>query len=776
SIQDPRERPMERAAAADKAHEPFQHERSDFLSFLAMWKFFDEALRHKKSNRKLQDLVREHFLSHRRLREWREVHGQLAALAGEMGMHPNETPAEYAPIHRALLAGLLGNIGVKTEDGEYAGARGIRFAVFPGSALRKAQPKWVMAAELVETARLYARCVARMEPEWIEPLARSLVQRHYTDPHWVKDRAMVMAYERVTLYGLTIVARRPVHYGAINPQEAREIFIRQALAACEYETRVPFLEHNRRLIREVQALEHKARRRDVLVDEATIFAFYDAIVPADIVNGAGFEKWRRGAEEKNPRLLFLTRDYLMRHAASDVTEAQFPECVRVDSADLKLRYRFEPGHPLDGVTVTVPLHMLNKLESARFDWLVPGMVREKVAHAFKSLPKQLRRRFVPVADHVTPFLEAQDRAPQREMTSFSDAVGRYVQRAVGNPVDTALIGRIDYPAHLLMNYRVIDDAGQELATGRDLAALKARLGEAAQLTFSSAPTGIERDGIRAWDFGDLPREIAFTRGGRRLVGYPALVDEEASVAIRLFDVPQAAEVAMRAGVIRLLQLSLKEQVKQLERSLRVLDPAMLQMRAVASVDAMKADVMAAIVDRAFVGEDPLPRTEREFEAQRARARTRLPAVTEAAGRLFTDIATEHQNVAQRLASVRGPLARPAADIKTQLARLVYSGFFSKTPWVQLAHLPRYMKAMQARLDKYGRDPERDAKHVASLAELWKRYEERLAQQRRAGAIDPRLEAFRWHLEELRVSLYAQELKTPYPVSYKRLDKIWNAIR
>ena len=776
SIQDPRERPMDKAAVADKAHEPFLDERSDFLAFLAMWKFFDEALRHRKSNRKLQDLVHQHFLSHRRMREWRDIHGQLAALAGEMGMHPNETPAEYAPIHRALLAGLLGNIGFKTEDGEYAGARGIRFAIFPGSALRKAQPKWVMAAELVETARLYARCVARIEPEWIEPLARRLVQRHYTDPHWVKERAMVVAYERVTLYGLTIVARRPVHYGPIDPHAAREIFIRQALAAGDYETRAPFLEHNRRLIREVQALEHKARRRDVLVDEQAIFAFYDAIIPASIVNGAGFEKWRREQEQENPRLLFLTRDYLMRHAASDITEAQFPEAMRVDSVDLGLRYRFEPGHPLDGVTLTVPLHMLNKLEPAQFESLVPGMVREKVAHAFKSLPKQIRRQLVPVAEHVTPFLEEHDRSAGPGRASFSELLGRYVQRVVGHPVDAGWIERVDYPPHLRMNYRVIDDAGQELAGGRDLAVLKARLGEAAQLTFSTAQTGIEREGIRTWDFGDLPREITFTRDGRKLIGHPALVDEGESVSIRLFDVPQAAEEAMREGVTRLLRLSLKEQVKQLERSLRALDPAVLQLRGMAGADAIKADVMAAIVDRAFIGEDAVPRTEREFEAQRARARTRLPAVTEAAGRLLADIAAEYQNVTQRLAGARGPLARPAADLRAQVSRLVYAGFFSRTPWPQLAHLPRYLKAMQLRLDKYGRDAERDAKHAASIAELWKRYEERLDRQRRAGTVDARLEEFRWHLEELRVSLYAQELKTPYPVSYKRLEKIWNAMR
>lgn len=777
TIQDPRERPLEKVDAADRAHEPFRDERSDFLGYLELWKFFDDAIRHRKSNRKLQALVHERFLSHRRLREWRDVHTQLGALAGEMGLHPNEKPAEYAQVHRALLAGLLGNIGFRNEEGEYLGARGIRFALFPGSGLRKSQPKWVMAAELVETARLYARTVARIEPEWIEPLARHLVQRHYHDPHWERERAMVVAFERVTLYGLTIVARRRVHYGPVNPAEAREIFIRQALVAGEYETRATFFEHNRRLVREVQALEHKARRRDVLVNEEAIFAFYDERIPEGIVNGAGFEKWRREAERENPQLLHLTRDYLMRHTASDISEAQFPETMRVGEVDLKLRYRFEPGHPLDGVTVTVPLHLLNKLDAAPFGWLVPGMVREKAGYALRALPKQIRRHLLPVPEHVTAFLEEQDRLGVAAPVSFAAAVARYVQRAVGKPVVHELVEDIHYPPHLRMNFRVVDDAGRELAAGRDLAALQAQLGEAAQLTFGTkVEAGIERENIRTWDFGDLPAEIAFTRGGRPLKGHPALVDEGDSVSIRLFDVQDAAGRAMRGGVVRLIRLALKEQMKQLERNLRALDPAFLQLRAVASVEQLKEDVIAAIADRAFIGDDAVPRTQREYEAQLSRARTRLPAVTEAALRLYAGIAAEYQRVTQRLAKSDGALARPATDIRAQLGRLVCKDFFRSTPWQRLSHLPRYLKAMQVRLDKHARDPERDAKHASSIAELWQRYEERLARQRKAGAVDPRLEEFRWHLEELRVSLYAQELKTPYPVSYKRLDKFWNAMR
>ncbi len=776
TVQDPRERPFERAEAADRAHQQFQDERSDFLAYLKLWQFFEEALKHKKSNHKLAATLHEKFLSHRRMREWRDLHGQFAAHTGEMGMHANETPATYEQIHRALLAGLLGNIGFKNEEGEYLGARGIKFTIFPGSVLRKAQPKWVMAAELAETTRLYARCVAKIDPEWIEPVAKALVNRHYFDPHWEKERAMVVAFERVTLYGLTIVSKRRVHYGPINPGEAREIFIRRALAAGEYAARAPFFDHNQRLVKEVQELEHKARRRDVLVDEQAIFGFYDALIPPAIYNGAAFEKWRHEAEAQNPKLLYLTRDYLMRHAASDITEAQFPETLAAAGTEFGLKYRFDPGHALDGVTVNVPLALLNKLEAACFDWLVPGLIREKITFAFKALPKTIRRNLVPVPEHVTGFLSecVRGEAGGGRREPLAVELARYVQRAVGAPVAAEVLEAIDYPAHLRMNFRVIDDAGRELAGGRDLAVLKDQLGQAAQLTFGKAEPGIERDGIRTWDFGDLPQEISFTRGGRKLTGYPALVDAGDSVAIRLFDVRQPAQAALRAGVTRLMRLLLKEQMKQLEKSLRGFEPAALQLRNVANADDLREDLVAAITDRAFIGEDELPRTQQDFEAQLKRARTRLPAVSEAACRLCVAIAGEYHRVSLKLGG--GALARVSADIRAQLSRLICKGFISATPWEQLSQLPRYLKAMQLRLEKFPGDPARDAKHAASIAELWQRYEERLEKQKRAGAVDSRLEAFRWLLEELRVSLYAQELKTPFPVSYKRLDKIWNAMR
>ncbi len=781
-VGDPRERPFERAEAADKAHERFHDEQSDFLALLKLWDHFEDTVEHRKSNRKLAQELHREFLSQRRLREWRDVHRQLTALAGEMGLRVNQQPATREQLHRALIAGLLGNIGCKGEEaGEYLGARGIRFAIFPGSGLRRKQPKWVVAAELVETTRLYARCAARIEPEWVEAAAGDLVKKHHFDPHWEKERARVSAYERVTLYGLTLVPRRPVHYGPINPKEAREVFIRGALVAGEFDTRAPFLAHNRGLLKEIEALEHKARRRDVLVNEEAIYAFYDGVVPEGIVDGAGFEKWRAEAERVNPRLLYLTREYLMRHTAAGVTEAQFPDRIEAGGAGLKLAYRFEPGHPLDGVTVTAPLHLLNQLDAGQFEWLVPGLIREKIAQLFKALPKHLRRQLVPVPQHVTAFLEEQDsgsgiRDAGKGPPRLAASLARYVEQVAGEPVSSDVWDGAELPAHLGMNFRVVDEAGRELAAGRDLVALKAQLGQAAQLTFADAGTGIEKSGIRAWDFGELPAQIAFTRSGRQLTGYPALVDEGESVAVRLFDMRAAADAAMRGGVRRLMRLALKEQLKQLDRSLPGLTQAALILREVAPAEDWKEDLVTAIADRAFIGEDELPRGANAFEALKQRARTRLPAVREAACRLLGSIAEEYQRAQLKLAAAVKSIPQPAADVRAQLARLVFKGFLSATPWDRLHDLPRYLKAMQSRLDRYAADPERDQRHAGNIAELWRRYEERAAKLARAGTTDARLEDFRWRVEELRVSLYAQELKTPYPVSYKRLDKLWSQLR
>ncbi|MEK9825353.1 MAG: ATP-dependent RNA helicase HrpA, partial [Methylotenera sp.] len=528
SIQDPRERPMDKREAADNAHAKFAGEGSDFMSYLKLWDFFEHALKNKKSNKDLLNQCHSNFLSFLRLKEWRELHAQLLDIVSEMELKLNEKEANYEQIHKALLSGLLGNIGFKDGESEsYAGARGIRFHIAPGSALKKTRPKWVMAAELVDTSKLYARCVAKIEPDWIEPLARGLTESHYSDPRWDRKMGMVNAWERVSLYGLTIIPKRRVHYGPINSAEAREIFIREALANGDFDTRAAFFVANERLIAEVEELEHKARRQDVLIDEHQLFAFYDARVPADIYNAASFEKWRTEVEKLNPRLLYLTREDLMRHGADAITAVQFPEKMLLDGVEISLKYRFEPGHVLDGVTATIPLALLNQLNPVQTEWLVPGMLREKLTYLIKALPKTFRRVCVPVPEFVTGFLEYVEQNPlpsfprRRESSQGGYVDSELDSRLRGNDTDRALplletlaayiqhkttlkISKDDWnlndiPAHHLMNFSVIDDAGRELAMGRDWHALKKQLGSAAQLTFRNASPDIEKSGLKQWD-------------------------------------------------------------------------------------------------------------------------------------------------------------------------------------------------------------------------------------------------------------------------------------
>lgn len=779
SLQDPRDRPFEQQAAADEAHRHFQDERSDFLAYLKLWDFFDELLKHKKSTRKLITHCRENFLSYRRLREWREIHGQLHVLLTEFGFKPNEIPAGYDEIHRALLAGLLGNIGFKSEkEGEYLGARGIKFAIFPGSVLRKGKTKWVVAAELVETSKLYARCAAKIDPAWLERIAGSLCKRHYFDPHWEKKRAQVVAFEQVTLYGLIIVPKRPVHYGAIHPPEAREIFIRSALVAGEYITQASFFHHNQALIQEIEELEHKTRRQDVLVDEQEIYAFFDAIIPQQVTNGAGFERWRKQAEQQDAQLLYLKRELLMRHQADHVTEVQFPECMTApEGSVLPLAYRFEPGHILDGVTVSVSLPLLNRLDGKQLDYLVPGLIREKITWHLKALPKNIRRILVPLPESVTKFLQRQSIA--LHVLTLQEALAKFVLTETTLTVPPGVWQISDIPTHLLMNIRVIDDAGQELAMSRDLKELQKRLGEAAQMTFvkrndESEKISIEREQITQWDFGDLPDEIFFMRNGQQLTGYPALIDRADSVAIRLLDTREAAETAMRSGIRRLLCLALKDQLKQLEKGLPGLREISMQLTTRINPGDLKQDMLTTIIDRALLGDDPLPRTESAFIAQQQRAKSRFPEISITLAGLLQQIGREYQTLLQKFTRIR--IDKVKNELNVQLENLIYPGFVSNTPWSNILHIPRYLKGMGLRIDKLSANPARDEHNSREVNALWQQYVQHLEKYQEIERADKNLSEFRWQIEELRISLFAQELKTPYPVSVKRLQKLWECVR
>ncbi|HET7546950.1 MAG TPA: ATP-dependent RNA helicase HrpA, partial [Usitatibacter sp.] len=774
SIQDPRDRPQALREQSDRAHEEFRDESSDFLQLLNLWKFFETELEHKKSNRKLQEACREHFLSYVRMREWRDLAGQLREMASELEIRENRTPATYEQIHRALLTGLLGNVGMKALEGDgYQGPRGLQFHIWPGSGLKKNRPRWAMAGELQETTRVYARNVARVEPDWIEKAAAHLVDRAYVEPHWDAKRGEAVAYENVTLHGLVLVARRKVSYGRIDAARAREIFIEGALVAGEYESKLAFWTHNRALIREIEELEHRARRPDVLVDDRALFAFYEARIPKDVRDVRSFEAWYRAASAKEPKLLFLAREDVMRHGAESVTEELFPKALAMGEATFPLAYRFEPGHPMDGVTMTVPLALLNQVDDAAIDWLVPGMVRDKVAWTMKALPKRIRTQLVPVPEHVTKLLET----TQPGAASVRDEVLAYASRAAGERLDADVFSKEEPPAHLRMNIRVVDEAKRELAMGRDLAELRARLGEAASLTLAKAKPGMEREGITSWDFGELPGQVTFKRGAQALTGYPAVSPsplgegrgEGPSVAIRLFDTRDKADAAHREGVKRLLAIELREQVKNLERALPGFNALALKFNAVIPADKLRADLVAAILDRAFIGEDAPPRDRKAFDEQKKRAKARLPAVTEGAARYAAAIAEAYQPLSSAIAQ-SGALGRVTQEVKAQRDRLVYPGFLARTPWTQLEHLPRYLKGCALRLQKYRANAERDVKHAASVQSLWQDYEARAEADRAAERANPKLEEFRWLIEELRVSLFAQELRTPFPVSAKRLAR------
>ena len=771
AVPDPRERPLEQAQAADQKHKLFQDERSDFLGYLQLWGIYHEHARHL-SQAKLRQWCREHFLSYVRLRDWHDIHAQIAAMVKDMGLHPNAQPAVPDAIHRALLAGLLSNIGWKTEAQEYLGARGVKFTISPGSALHKKGLAWLMAAELTETGRIYARTVAPIDPLWIERLAPHLIKRHYLEPHWERKQASVMALERVTLFGLTLVPGRKVHYGRIDPKTSRKLFIRDGLVEGEYHTEAPFFHHNRELIAEVEGIEHKVRRQDILVDPETLYAFYDERIPAGIYDGRSFERWRLAAEQADPQQLFLSREYLMRREPQLAVE-QFPERLKAGALELPLSYRFEPGHAEDGVTATLPLAALNQLPEEPLEWLVPGMLQDKIAALIKSLPKNLRRNFVPAPD----FAKACVQALTPYEGNLRQRVAHQLLRMTGLEVPEDAWDISAIPPHLLMNLKLLGADGNVAAMGRDVAALRAAQGEQAARSFARMPTQeCERDQVIEWDFGDLPSQVEFTREGVRLAGYPALVDERGKVALRLLDSPVTAERAHRAGVRRLYMLIFAEKMKYLQRNLPGIQAMCMHYMRVGGCEDLKQDIVAAVCHHAFECDAPA-RTAAQFAARGAQGAGRLVMTAQELCGWVGEALAQYHAVAGKLARDPAPGLRDAyADMRQQVERLIRPGFVLSTPYAQLRHLARYLKAVAARIDKLPANTARDKQLMAEIQPLWKAYEEHAAKHARAGVQDPHLQTYRWLIEELRVSLFAQELRTVVPVSVLRLKKQWEKIR
>jgi ATP-dependent helicase HrpA len=808
SVQDPRDRPLEAQGAADNAHKKFADDKSEFQSYLKIWKWFEGAIEHKKSNRQLQDNCRTNFLSQLRLREWRDVHSQLLTIVREQGWRLNEAPATYEQLHTALLTGLLGNIGFKADDEpHYLGARGIRFHIWPGSHLLKKAGKWVMAAELVDTTRLYARCIAQIQPEWLERVGGHLLKKSYGEPRWEKRAAQVTASERATLYGLVVYSQRRINFGQINSQQAREIFIREALVAGEFDTRAPFFAHNQKLVREIENLEHKSRRLDVLVDDELIAAFYEKLVPESICNGIAFEKWHKEATAKNPKLLYLNRDDLMRHEAAGVTTDLFPKAMRVAGIEMGLSYHFEPGTPRDGVTLTVPLYALNQVSADRCEWLVPGMLKEKVHLLLKSLPQKLRRHCVPLPDYAAGFC---DRIHERNgfgKGSLTDALIADVREQTGVAVKVADFKFETLPAHHAMNFKVIDEHGRQLEMGRNLAGLQAQFGDQAREQFQrlaeqtviaapdhppaadrpsvekynggSAAAGkpavaSEHQRLAGWTFGELPELLEIQRGKQTLIGFPALVDRITHCDLEVFDDPAEAVRIHRIGLRRLFALQMKDQLKYLEKNIPGLQQMGMQFMPLGSQEELRDQIIEAGLERAFL-QEPLPKNAAEFDKRKNDGKARFGLLVNEIARLAAQILAEYHALPKKL---QGAKAHPqtVADIQAQLQTLVGKRFIADNDYAQLAHFPRYLKAINVRLEKLRADPARDARLMTEWAQAaapWQR-----AQKDRHGGRsgDPKMMEFRWLLEELRVSLFAQELRTPMPVSVKRLQKVWESMQ
>ncbi len=836
SVQDVRDRPMDKQAQADQAHAKFDDEKSEFSGYLKLWKWLGDARgghdsTHKLSNRQYENLLRENFVNIRRVREWRDIHSQLHSVIGEQHWQLNDKPASYEQLHLSMLCGLLGNLGYRPEDGaagsgqagEYLGARGIKFFKHPGAKLSKKPGRWIVAAELVETTRLFGRGIANIEPQWVEQVGGHLLKKQLLDPHWEKKAAQVTALERATLHGLVIYSGRRSNFGRVDPVGAREIFIREAMVAGNWDTPLPFLAANLKLIQQVQDLEHKARRQDVLVDEELIYAFYDQQLPADICTGATCERWYKDEIKKQPQLLLLSREELMRHEAAGITTQAFPKTLRLGGVDCRATYLHEPGDAKDGVTVELPLFALNQVNEEQCEWLVPGMLKDKIQALIKTLHQRPRSRLVPLPDTAARIAADLLQAEKHGVGPLTDAVLKWVRDATSLDIKRNDFKLDMLPPHLFMNFRVVDEHGRQLGHGRNLGALKGELGSQARGAFQALaglktraapageggrlgsdpdlakpnsgsdpkPPGTQKGAsptapsqpnpanqrYTTWSFGELPELMEISKGKQTLIGFPALVDLNDAVTIEVFDEPDLAAAKHRAGLRRLFALQIKDALKYLEKNLpdlqKMATSYMMVGRAAdnsggGTMEELRDQILEVALDRAFLIE-PLPTGEAEFKKRVDEGRGRLTLIASEVARLAGGILIEFVAAQRKIKDTKNA-AEAVADCAQQLARLMPKRFLTVTPYPQLQHFARYLKAITLRLDKWRADPARDAARMTELKQQDQRYWRLVAE--RKGATDARMQEYRWLLEELRVSFFAQELRTPQPVSVKRLDKAW----
>ncbi|MDN8540140.1 ATP-dependent RNA helicase HrpA [Erwinia sp. BC051422] len=773
SIQDPRERPVEKQQASDEKHRRFADKESDFLSFVNLWNYLQEQQKALSSSQ-FRRLCKTDYLNYLRVREWQDIYTQLRQVVRELGIPLNSEPADFRGVHTALLTGLLSHIGQKdVEKQEYSGARNARFSIFPGSGLFKKPPKWTMVAELVETSRLWGRIAARIEPEWIEPLAQHLIKRSYSEPHWEKGQGAVMASEKVTLYGLPIVAARKVNYGPIDPVLSRELFIRHALVEGDWQTRHAFFRANLKLREEVEELEHKSRRRDILVDDETLFTFYDQRIPHEVISARHFDSWWKKASREQPELLNFAKEMLIREGAENISKLDYPNFWQQGNLKLKLSYQFEPGTDADGVTVHIPLPLLNQVEEKGFEWQIPGVRRELVIALIKSLPKPLRRNFVPAPNYADAFLA---RATPLELP-LVDALEREFRRMSGVTIDREAWQWDQVPDHLKMTFRVVDEHNRKLAEGRDLAALKEQLKAKVQETLSLvADDGLEQSGLHIWSFGDLPDHFEQKRGSYSVKAWPALVDEKESVAIRLFDSEHEQKKAMWRGQRRLLLLNIPSPIKYLHEKLPNKAKLGLYFNPYGKVLDLIDDCIACGVDK-LIAEYGGPTWQEEgFRQLHEKVRAELNETVVEIAKKVEQILTAVFAINKRLKGrVDMTMALALSDIKAQMNGLVYRGFVTGNGWNKLADTLRYLQAIERRLEKLPVDPHSDRARMVKIEKVqqaWQGWFNKLPPVRRD---DEDVKEIRWMIEELRVSYFAQQLGTPYPVSEKRIQQAMDEI-
>ncbi|MFM2663383.1 ATP-dependent RNA helicase HrpA [Vibrio mediterranei] len=766
SIQDPRERPSDKQQSSDDKHKRFFDKESDFLTFVNLWDYIQKQQKALSGNQ-FRKQCKQDYLNYLRVREWQDVYFQIHQAMREMDEKLNQEPGSYQSVHTALLVGLLSHIGVKDQEkNEYQGARNARFHIFPASGLFKKQPKWIMSAELVETSKLWGRIIAKIQPEWIEPLAKHLIKRSYSEPHWSKKRAAVMAHEKVMLYGVPIVPKRLVNYGAIDPVLSRELFVRSALVEGDWETKHAFFKQNRKLLQEVEELEHKSRRRDILVDDDELFDFYDQRVGTEVVSGRHFDTWWKKASQKNKELLNFEKEMLFKGDASHVTDLDYPNFWHQGGFKLKLSYQFEPGEDSDGVTVHIPLPILNQIDNEGFDWQIPGLRHELVVSLIKALPKTLRKNFVPAPNYADAFLA---RVTPLE-APLLDALEKELRRMTGVEVLRDDWNLEQLPEHLKITFRAVDHRNRKLKENRNLYELKESLKDKVQQTLSKvADDDIEQQGLHTWSFGELPKVYSQKRGGFDVKAYPALVDNKDSVEIKLFETEVEQEQVMKEGQRRLLLLNVPSPIKYLHTNLPNKSKLGLYFNPYGKVLDLIDDCIACGIDKLIEGQGGLVWDADKFEQLKEYVRGELGDTVVDIAQQVETILTTAFNINKKLKGrVDLTMAFALSDIKAQIEGLIFKGFATECGWKRLPDILRYLKAIEKRMEKLPIDPNRDRMHMLKVESVTQDYKELLNKIPKGMKIPENVKEIRWMLEELRVSYFAQQLGTPYPVSDKRV--------